>query len=145
MKCHVKSLLEITRAGDIGRSLKKRRFRVLGSCKVCNRREWLCVESTGVLFAHSLGPLTVTFRSPLPALWVSTLKSATWRTLTPRGCRPRPVARHAPGTDAETDKHTQAADLLRINDFIHVQILAVYILMSETHFHGENWVTQNRS
>lgn len=50
----------------------------------------------------------MTFRSPLPAFLVSTLKSATWRTRTPRGCRPLPVARQALGVDAETHPCTQS-------------------------------------
>lgn len=49
---------------------------------------------------HSLGPLTVTLSSPLPAPLVNTLKSATSFTRTPLGCRPRPVARQPLGLQA---------------------------------------------
>lgn len=49
---------------------------------------------------HSLGPLTVTLSSPLPAPLVNTLKSATSFTRTPLGCRPRPEARQALGLQA---------------------------------------------
>lgn len=48
----------------------------------------------------SLGPLTVTLSSPLPAPLVNTLKSATSLTRTPLGCRPRPEARQALGLQA---------------------------------------------
>lgn len=49
---------------------------------------------------YSLGPLTVTLSSPLPAPLVNTLKSATSLTRTPLGCRPRPEARQALGLQA---------------------------------------------
>lgn len=49
---------------------------------------------------HSLGPLTVTLSSPLPAPLVNTLKSATSFTRTPLGCRPRPEALQALGLQA---------------------------------------------
>lgn len=49
---------------------------------------------------YSLGPLTSTFSSPLPAFLVSTLKSPTCFTLMPDGWRPRPVALQAPGAHA---------------------------------------------
>lgn len=49
---------------------------------------------------HSLGPLTVTLSSPLPAPLVNTLKSATSFTRTPLGCSPRPEARQTLGLQA---------------------------------------------
>ena len=49
---------------------------------------------------YSLGPLTVTLSSPLPAPLVNTLKSATSLTRTPLGCRPRPEALQALGLQA---------------------------------------------
>lgn len=52
---------------------------------------------------HSLGPLTVTLSSPLPAPLVNTLKSATSFTRTPLGCRPRPEARQALGLQAREE------------------------------------------
>lgn len=63
---------------------------------------------------YSLGPLTSTFRSPLPAFLVSTLKSPTCFTLMPDGWRPRPVALHAPGTQAGVGErhHTWKDDWL---------------------------------
>lgn len=56
---------------------------------------------------HSLGPLTVTLSSPLPAPLVNTLKSATSFTRTPLGCRPRPEARQALGLQAGERKRRQ--------------------------------------
>lgn len=53
---------------------------------------------------HSLGPLTVTLSSPLPAPLVNTLKSATSFTRTPLGCRPRPEALQALGLQARERK-----------------------------------------
>lgn len=57
---------------------------------------------------HSLGPLTVTLSSPLPAPLVNTLKSATSLTRTPLGCRPRPEARQALGLQAGREKRGEA-------------------------------------
>ena len=57
---------------------------------------------------HSLGPLTVTLSSPLPAPLVNTLKSATSLTRTPLGCRPRPEARQALGLQAGREKRGDA-------------------------------------
>lgn len=53
--------------------------------------------------SDSLGPLTETFSSPLPAPLVKTLKSATSFTLTPFGWRPLPVALQAFGFTAESN------------------------------------------
>lgn len=58
------------------------------------------IPTTGPGPWHSLGPLTVTLSSPLPAPLVNTLKSATSFTRTPLGCRPRPEARQALGLQA---------------------------------------------
>lgn len=63
---------------------------------------------------YSLGPLMSTSRSPVPAFLVSTLKSPTCFTLNPEGCRPRPVALHAPATQAvkRGRKHTSGDELI---------------------------------
>lgn len=53
--------------------------------------------------SDSLGPLTETFSSPLPAPLVKTWKSATSFTLTPFGWRPLPVALQAFGFTAESN------------------------------------------
>lgn len=55
--------------------------------------------------SDSLGPLTETFSSPLPAPLVKTLKSATSFTLTPFGWRPLPVALQAFGFTAERNNN----------------------------------------
>lgn len=55
--------------------------------------------------SDSLGPLTETLSSPLPAPLVKTLKSATSFTLTPLGCRPLPVALQAFGFMAKRNNN----------------------------------------
>lgn len=55
--------------------------------------------------SDSLGPLTETFSSPLPAPLVKTLKSATSFTLTPLGWSPLPVALQAFGFIAEKNNN----------------------------------------
>lgn len=60
---------------------------------------------------HSLGPLMSTFRSPVPAFLVSTLKSPACFTLIPADCRPRPDALQAAGTQAaEPAQSSREAD-----------------------------------
>ena len=63
---------------------------------------------------YSLGPLMSTFRSPLPAFLVSTLKSPTCFTLSPDGWRPRPVALQAPGMQAVREPETAHVIRLRL-------------------------------
>lgn len=66
---------------------------------------------------HLLGPFTETWRSPLPAVLVSTLKSAVSLIRTPLGCKPRPLARQAFGlqaVDREKDSKTCSDIQIRI-------------------------------
>lgn len=85
---------------------------------------------------YSLGPLTTTFSSPLPAFLVSTLKSPTCFTLIPDGWRPRPVALHAPGIQAgQTHMKQWLCDVWWCHDY-HVYKSWTGVL-TRSHVHTE--------